>query len=323
MELSEKYAKRVYELRSFSAAAKELFVSQPALSATVARLESELGFKVFDRSTTPLTLTAEGRIYMEYLFEISEREGEMARRIRNLSGSGTIAVGGSCYTSYGLLSKIAGRLKQLHPQIKLSVDMGGEGSFGNLLEKVRRGTLDMMLGYDGDDKEFERIPILAEQLAVAMRRELVPKAAMKYAISAEELVSGAYADSCRFASPEIFSGVEFIRLGRHSSTERIANAVLAGVRYAELNVEHAHHTAMHYNLMLEGVGAVLLADTHVKPAGLEKKELAYFVPENAAAKRNLYLIRRMGAENNPAAEDFKNIAIDICKSINAEKRNLK
>lgn len=318
MELSEKYAKRVYELRSFSAAAKELFVSQPALSATVARMESELGFKIFDRSTTPLTLTAEGRIYMEYLFEISEREGEMARRIRNLSGSGTIAAGGSCYTAYGLLSKIAGRLKQLHPRIKLSVDMGGEGSFGNLLEKVRRGTLDMMLGYDGDDKEFERIPILTEQLAIAMRRELVPQSALDYAIRADELISGNFPEERRFDSPKIFDGVEFIRLGRHSSTEKIANVVLAGVKYSDLNVEHAHHTAMHYNLMLEGVGAVLLADTHVVPAGLTDKELLYFVPKSDVAKRELYLIRRKGAENNPTAEDFKNIAIEICNSISSK-----
>ena len=42
MELSEKYAAKVAELKSFSAAAKVLFVSQPALSATVARLEGEL-----------------------------------------------------------------------------------------------------------------------------------------------------------------------------------------------------------------------------------------------------------------------------------------
>jgi len=315
MELAEKYAKRVYELRSFSAAAKELFVSQPALSATVARLEGELGFKIFDRSRTPLALTAEGRIYMEYLGEIAEREGEMTRRIRNLSGSGSIAVGGSCYTAYSLLSAISGRLLGRHPQIKLNLDMGGEGSFGNLLEKVRRGTLDLMLGYYGDDKDFERIPILEEQLGVAMRRELVPKGARDFLISAEEFMSGNYPEERKFDSPEIFSGVEFIRLGRHTNTEKIANAVLPGVKYSDLNVEHTHHTAMQYNLMLEGLGAVIVADTHVKPAGLKTGELAFFVPKNPFAKRTLYLIRRAGGEINPAAEDFKLTAIEICEEI--------
>lgn len=318
MELSEKYAKRVYELRSFSAAAKELFVSQPALSATVGRLESELGFKIFDRSTTPLALTSEGKIYMEYLFECAEREGEMERRIRNLSNSGSLAVGGSCYTAYSLLSFIAGKMKKQHPDVKLSVDMGGEGSFGNLIEKVRRGTLDMMLGYDGDDKEFERIPLFCEQLGVAMRRELLPSAALKYAMSAEEFVSGNYSEKKQFGSAEIFSGVEFIRLGRHTSTEKIANVVLSGVKYSPLNVEHAHHTAMHYNLMREGLGAVLIADTHVRPANLFDQSIVYFVPKDDISKRMLYLIRRRGTENNGPAEYFKNVAISAANEIKSK-----
>lgn len=320
MELSEKYAKRVYERRSFSAAAKELFVSQPALSATVARLEGELGFRIFDRSTTPLALTAEGKIYMEYLFEIAEREGEMERRIRNLSDSGSLAVGGSCYTAYGLLSGIAGEMKRRHPKVKLSVDMGGEGSFGNLLEKVRSGTLDMMLGYDGDDKEFERIPLFCEQLGVAMRRELVPSGAAEYAISAEEFISGNYSQGKLFLSAEIFSGVEFIRLGRHTSTEKIANEVLRGVKYSDLNVEHAHHTAMHYNLMREGLGAVLIADTHLRSADLLDPSIVYFVPKNEISKRTLYLIRRRGTEGNSAAECFKEIAISVASGLKQKRK---
>ena len=318
MELSEKYAKRVHELRSFSAAAKELFVSQPALSATVARLEGELGFKIFDRSRTPLALTAEGRIYMEYIGEISEREDEMRRRVRNLSASGSLAAGGSCYTAYSLLSAIAGRLLKSHPQIKLSLDMGGEGSFGNLLEKVRRGTLDLMLGYYGDDKEFDRIPVLEEQLGVAMRAELVPDAAKKYGMSAEEFVSGSY-NGREFNSPEIFSGVEFIRLGRHTNTEKIANTVLEGVKYSDLNVEHTHHTAMQYNLMLEGLGAVIIADTHVRAAGLLDRGLVYFVPKNKLAKRTLYLIRRAQGGINPIAEDFIRTALDVCGEMSENK----
>ncbi len=319
MDLSEKYVRRVYELRSFSAAAKALFVSQPALSATVARLEGELGFKIFDRSTSPLSLTAQGRIYMEYLGEIFEREAEMSRRIRNLSGSGSLAVGGSCYTAYNLLAVIAGRLKEIHPNVKLSVDMGGEASFGNLLEKVRRGTLDMMLGYDADDKELEAIPLLSEQLAVAMLPSLVPDVARPYAITRDEFINRAYPEGKRFSDQRIFDGVEFIRLGRQASTARIMKAVLPGVRYSDLNVENAHHTAMHYNLMLEGLGAVLIADTHVAAPALANPSVLYFVPESSASKRTLYLISRKVEVYNPAAEDLKKIIVEICDGMRKEK----
>ena len=65
MELAAKYVYEVYKEKSFSRAAKSLYVSQPALSSTVSRLEKELGFRIFDRATMPLTLTPQGRIYIE------------------------------------------------------------------------------------------------------------------------------------------------------------------------------------------------------------------------------------------------------------------
>jgi len=312
MELSAKYAYKVYEKRSFSLAARELFVSQPALSATVARLEAELGFKIFDRSTSPLSLTPEGRIYIEYLSELMEREEEMERRIRNMSHSGSLAVGGSCYTAYGLLSEIAGSLRRTSPDVKLSLDMGGEGALGNLLEKVKRGSLDMTLGYHAEDPELDKIPLLEEQLGVAMRRELVPKTARPYALTRSEFVSGEYTADKRFSSAEIFAGVEFIKMSRHTSTERIARAVLAGVRFAALNVENTHHTSMHYNLMLEGLGGVLVADSHARSVIFDSSKLAFFAPESPEAKRTLYLIRKKDAVSNPSAEDFINTARRIC-----------
>ena len=320
MELSEKYAAKVAELKSFSAAAKVLFVSQPALSATVARLEGELGFKIFDRSTSPLSLTAEGRIYVEYLGELTEREAEMKRRVRNLTDSTSLAVGGSCYTAYSLLAKICGELKRLLPSLNLSVDMGGEASFGNLLEKVRRGTLDMMIGYYPDDKDFIATPLIEEQLAVAMREELIPPAAKPYAITREELISGDYPSSKRFSGTEIFGGVEFIRLGRHTLTERIMKEVLSGVKYSSLNVENTHHTAMHYNLMLEGLGAVLIADTHVSTPAISDPAVRYFVPEDKAAKRTLYLISPRSVEPNSAAELFGSTAVAVCRELRGERR---
>jgi LysR family carnitine catabolism transcriptional activator len=53
--------RRVAELRSFSLAAERMRVSQPALSATIRKLEGILGVKVFDRTTRQVLLTPDGR----------------------------------------------------------------------------------------------------------------------------------------------------------------------------------------------------------------------------------------------------------------------
>ena len=60
MNTTEKYIYQVYTEKSFSNAAKTLFVSQPSLSTAVAHKEKELGFQIFDRSTKPISLTAQG-----------------------------------------------------------------------------------------------------------------------------------------------------------------------------------------------------------------------------------------------------------------------
>ena len=67
MELAERYAYTVYTKKSFTAAAKELYISQPALSAMITKLEKSIGFRIFDRNTSPLSLTPAGRVYIEYL----------------------------------------------------------------------------------------------------------------------------------------------------------------------------------------------------------------------------------------------------------------
>ena len=57
------YIYAVYEEKSFSRAAKKLFVSQPALSNMVKKAEKEIGAPIFDRSTIPLTVTPAGEYY--------------------------------------------------------------------------------------------------------------------------------------------------------------------------------------------------------------------------------------------------------------------
>ena len=79
METSAKYAYQVYKKGSFTKAAQELYVSQPSLSAAISRLEEELGFRIFDRSTIPCSLTSEGRIYIDSLEEIIEAESTPMR----------------------------------------------------------------------------------------------------------------------------------------------------------------------------------------------------------------------------------------------------
>lgn len=58
------YFKAVAETGRISLAAKELFVSAPAVSIAIANLENELGKKLFDRSNNKIVLNEQGRLFL-------------------------------------------------------------------------------------------------------------------------------------------------------------------------------------------------------------------------------------------------------------------
>lgn len=57
------YVLMIAEQKSISAAARRLFMSQPALTKQLGKLEAELGFKVFDRSSKSLSVTYLGKYF--------------------------------------------------------------------------------------------------------------------------------------------------------------------------------------------------------------------------------------------------------------------
>lgn len=76
--LSEmQYIYTIYQERSFSKAAKKLYISQPALSAIVKKAEQKIGHLIFDRTTIPLTVTPAGRYYIKCIENILEIEKNM------------------------------------------------------------------------------------------------------------------------------------------------------------------------------------------------------------------------------------------------------
>lgn len=71
MELQQlKYFKAVADIGKISEAAESLFVSAPALSTSISRLEKELGFPLFDRTNNRIILNAQGHIFLKYINQV-------------------------------------------------------------------------------------------------------------------------------------------------------------------------------------------------------------------------------------------------------------
>lgn len=71
MELQQlKYFKAVADIGKISEAAESLFVSAPALSTSISRLEKELGFPLFDRTNNRILLNTQGQIFLKHVNQV-------------------------------------------------------------------------------------------------------------------------------------------------------------------------------------------------------------------------------------------------------------
>ncbi len=78
------YFKTVAEIENITKAAEQLYISQPALSKAIAKLEKSLDVTLFDRRKGRISLSAMGRVYYDYVssaFQVLE-QGE--KRLQEL-----------------------------------------------------------------------------------------------------------------------------------------------------------------------------------------------------------------------------------------------
>ena len=72
--------------RSFSAAARDLALTQPAVSQQVAALERELGTQLLDREPGGLTLTRAGEVLLAHADAVADRLGLASAQLAEIAG---------------------------------------------------------------------------------------------------------------------------------------------------------------------------------------------------------------------------------------------
>ena len=312
MELIQKYIYQVYLDKSFSTAAKTLYVSQPALSSAISRFEKEMGIKIFDRSQKPLSLTPHGIIYIETLEEIINADNTMQRRCRELSDMsyGTISVGGSSSAAYTLMSKITAAFNKKYPKIKVLLNLGNVGKADVLSESLTKSSLDLMVTFKQTNNKFIYELITEDTLIIAMHKELVKnKALLPYAVSFEELKYNKIKN--KISDFSLFSDVSFIPYEHHSAITKLMNELYGSYKTAPCIIKNARPAEMHHVLMREGIGAVLMSDLSTIHSYNTDENIVYFVPESKDFKRKIYLARTPLSDNNPIIMNYINTAKEL------------
>lgn len=148
---------------NISQAAKELYISQPAVSKSISHLEKLLNTTLFHRSSRGVSLTAEGTLLAEQLrkaFDSISYGEEQLRKINEL-GIGQITIGVSTTLCKYVLLPYLKRFTQENPHIRVSI------ACQPTMETVRdlqNGSIDIgLIGDLPDKKELTFQPVMEIQ----------------------------------------------------------------------------------------------------------------------------------------------------------------
>lgn len=167
------YTVLLAKARSFSHVAQELGISQPALSKQIISLEQELGVKLFDRTTTPLTLTAAGEHFAAKAEQLLSEEEKLVRTMeRYRTGeNGKLTIGISPSRSIYLMPSFVRAMKAHFPHLQIILR---EGSTTLLHKGICDGLYDFaILNLPVDETQLDAYPLEQDTLVLAVPNDLL------------------------------------------------------------------------------------------------------------------------------------------------------
>ena len=131
---------------SINAAADALFISSPALQQQINRLESEIGFKLFERGSAGIRLTPAGETFLDGVIKLrSDTESLLARCRETDSLNKCLRVGAILGLQPDLFPRVSGSFYQKYPHIVQKPVMESEEQ---LFSDLDRGALDVIEYFD-------------------------------------------------------------------------------------------------------------------------------------------------------------------------------
>lgn len=306
-----KYVYEVYKERSFSNAARNLYISQPALSGMIKKIEKNIGMPLFDRSTTPIQLTECGKKYIKTAEKIMSLEDEFAYYVGKLDElkTGRLTVESTYLFSSFVLPKYIKKFKASYPDVKVSLFEGNS----NLLEKkLANGELDFVVdNYLLDEKVYDRISMMKERLLLAVPASFSSnRRASTYQLTVNDIINDVHLNPSFPAVPlKKFQDEPFMVMRQNNDTRDRVEAICKRANIS-LNVTLKLNQLMTvYHLLKFELGASFVSDTIVK-CFPSNDTVLYYKLDDLAAVRDVYLFYRRNRYLTRSMEEFMKIVLE-------------
>jgi DNA-binding transcriptional LysR family regulator len=156
---------------SFTVAAGHVGVTQSAITKSVAELERQIGYPIFERTARGVIITEKGELFVERAARLlDDARALLEGAIPGHDPYADVLRVGVCPTSleYLLLEPVSALVLR-HPQVRIEVS---GASFDRVLQQLRTGSVDIALGYDAafsEHPDVEREPLTHLQAVFFVR----------------------------------------------------------------------------------------------------------------------------------------------------------
>ncbi len=300
---NKEYVLAVCKAGGFTRAAEKLFISQPSLSASIKRIEEKIGAPIFDRSSTPLTLTEIGREYVKYAKAIADKEEDFSKYLSDLENlmTGEIKIGGSSFFSSFILPEIISSFNKLHKKITFEIY---ENNTKNLLTKLHGGELDLVIdNATVTDENILSTPYISERLLLAVpKRFKLNDKLTRFRMSAEEIKANIHHEH---SAPDIslFENEPFILLHNENDTGKRAEMLFKIKGINPKIIFRLDQQVSAYNISCTGMGISFVSDTLVKRMQASDEVYYYNTPKKFG-ERIIYFYRRKNNYQSVACQKF-------------------
>lgn len=182
------YLVKVAEIGNITKAAEELYMTQPALSHYISKVEKEEGVRIFDRSTSPLSLTYAGEKYIETAKVILTLNVQLKEELSQISEQhkGRITIGIPPARAAHILPLFIPEYIKKFPNVEIQTV---EHNTRQLMVDVNKGTVDFaVLPQLEGMEDFDFIPLFEEELVMVSAKGMLNESDYKVAEDGQKII---------------------------------------------------------------------------------------------------------------------------------------
>lgn len=311
MFTNKEYVLEVFKEKSFSKAAKNLYISQPSLSASIKRIETKISAPLFDRSSNPIAPTEIGMQYIRNALEISKIEEGFLNYVNdNLNIlKGEIKIGGSSLFSSYILPPMITRFNKMYPHTDFKIY---EDKTKNLMTMLLDGDLDIVIdnAIIVDDK-IDSFFYTSETILLAVPKDLpINDELAEYQLSFEDIKGNLHTkDDFPCAILDSFKDELFILLKNENDTGKKARQLFKQHGFTPNVLFELDQQATAYNISCSGLGISFVSDTLIKKTRI-KDNVIFYKLDDKEIKRNIYFYVKNNRYLSNACRRFINSSIE-------------